>query len=145
MSSLPEFDKNGNLPPGIYKPNIDEVYDRFRGENNLVRASRTRNLIEFIEFITSFAVVIYIDGSYITKKLEPSDVDLAVLLPRDFKFESKEGRKLNEYTSAKDFFHLDIFVYVEGIRVDNFNERVEGWMTDRAYNPKGILYLEINP
>lgn len=145
MSLLPKFDKNGNLPSGIYKPNIDEVIERFRGEHNLVRASRTQSLMEFIEFLRPFAIAIYIDGSYITSKLEPGDVDLAVILPPKFNYNSTEGEKLLEYAKSKDYSHLEIRRHVQGKQSQKLTKRVDDWTTDRDKNPKGILYLELNP
>lgn len=145
MSPIPDYDENGNLHNGIHKTNTGEIVERYQGENSLIRASRTQNLLEFIEFLRPFAVAIYIDGSYITEKLEPGDVDVAVILPRGFNFQSPEGEKMREYVASKEISHLDIFPFVEVDQSEYLRKRVEGWSTDREDNPKGILYLELNP
>ena len=144
MSPLPEFDENGNLPPRIYTPSLDDIVERFRGEHSLVRADRTQSLVEFIEFLRPFAIAIYIDGSYITEKLEPGDVDLAVILPPTFNYNSAEGEKLLKYAGSKDYSHLEIRRYVQGKESHKLINRVDDWMTDRDNHSKGILYLELN-
>jgi len=145
VSPLPEFDEHGNLPPGLYRPNLNDVIERYSGENNLIRASRTQSLVEFMEFIRPFAIAVYIDGSYITKKLSPNDVDIVVILPPNFNYSSPEGEKLSEYSKSKDYSHLDIFPYIQGKQSHEIDKKVRGWTTDRDNNAKGILYLELNP
>lgn len=104
---IPEHDENGNLPPGIHKESFEKVIERFRGGFYLTRRSRTDNLIELYEFVRKFAIGFYINGSYITKKLAPSDVDVMIILPPDFDFESKEGRRLLRMRKNKKTNRLD--------------------------------------
>lgn len=73
---IPEFENNGNLPPGIHSASIQEVKERF-GTNphrkNLLTG--LDKLLKHLENIGCYLV--YLDGSFITNKEYPSDYDLA--------------------------------------------------------------------
>lgn len=138
---LPPFDEHGNLPPGEYPSTILEITTRF-GRTTLTRRGRTDRLEEFLRFARPFAVRIYIDGSYITSKLAPSDVDILLILPAAFDFDSSEGRELHRLISNKERIHLDIFPRVEGRQDHLIRRRIRGWTTDRDYRAKGIVFLE---
>lgn len=143
---IPEHDENGNLPPGTYEVSFDEIIARFGGKLYLSRHRRTNNLIEFFDFIKGFALGMYVNGSYITTKLAPGDVDVMVILPEDFDFDSHEAKRLSRFQRNKKSAHLDLFVYVKGRHQAQIESLLEGWMKDidRDDMPKGILYVEIN-
>jgi len=72
---IPSFDHTGNLPPGIHSATHEEFVKRF--VYNLKRKELYANLIRFIKDIQNTGcTAIYIDGSYVTKKLLPNDIDL---------------------------------------------------------------------
>ncbi|HAG80497.1 MAG TPA: hypothetical protein DCL61_04830 [Cyanobacteria bacterium UBA12227] len=71
---IPEFDQNGNLPPGVHFCQWEEFKERFG--NTL----RRRRMIDGLEVaITQLKAVgcrtIYIDGSFVTTKPDPGDFD----------------------------------------------------------------------
>lgn len=72
---IPEFDENGNLPPGIHWATWEEFIDRF---GNTPRRSRLiKGLKMAIEqLFAAGCQTIYIDGSFITNKLNPGDFDV---------------------------------------------------------------------
>lgn len=78
---IPDFDEHGNLPPGTYAVRLSEVIKRF-GSGSPKRHLLTKRLREFLVWLEGIAVGVYIDGSYVTRKLAPGDVDLALLLPQ---------------------------------------------------------------
>lgn len=71
---VPDFTKNGNLPPGIYKATWQEVVERF-GWN----AHRSRLLSGLRKALLSLKTAgchkAYIDGSFVTSKELPGDFD----------------------------------------------------------------------
>ncbi|MUH01066.1 hypothetical protein F7734_55915 [Scytonema sp. UIC 10036] len=71
---IPEFDENGNLPPGIYLIEWEEFDERFN--YNLTR----QRLINGLELaMTHLKAVgcrkIYINGSFVSSKPKPGDFD----------------------------------------------------------------------
>jgi hypothetical protein len=76
---LPHFDENGNLPPGIHRATFEEIAERF-GSGSGEREVEIKELSRFIECAKSVgAKRLIIDGSFVTNKLAPNDVDIVVL------------------------------------------------------------------
>ncbi|MDP3507581.1 MAG: hypothetical protein Q8T09_06290 [Candidatus Melainabacteria bacterium] len=72
---IPESEKNGNLPPGIFEATIEEVEDRF--SINFQRKKLFGLLLEVLAIFRNCGCPeVYLDGSYITNKDEPEDYDL---------------------------------------------------------------------
>jgi len=73
---IPEFDNNGNLPPGIYNATIEEVKERFG--INPHRKHLLTGLDKLLEHLQEKGCfLVYLDGSFITNKEYPNDYDLA--------------------------------------------------------------------
>src|SRR5882724_5117484 len=71
------------LPEGIHACTIEEVNERFgRFQRSDRRIHLTALLREFVEAARESGIVaaIVIDGSYVTRKEEPGDIDLIVAL-----------------------------------------------------------------
>lgn len=83
-NGIPDFRPDGYLPEGIYRASTAEVTFRFGISTRKRRALilRVRNWIERARQIR--APRLFIDGSFITAKAEPNDVDAVILLPQDF-------------------------------------------------------------
>jgi hypothetical protein len=137
---VPEFDKHGNLPPGIYSASFDDVVKRFGGKS-LRRQELTNNLRDFYNSIKVHAVKIYIDGSYVTSKLSPRDVDLLVVLPRNFDFHSLAAHHLYNFQFHYQKYKLHIFPFVLGNREHKewLKEKLELFTQDRQGRQKGII------
>ena len=71
---IPDFDINGLLPVGIHWTTMDEIKDK------LAFSQKREELIEGLEkalksFKNAGCKTIYIDGSFVTSKYEPGDID----------------------------------------------------------------------
>jgi hypothetical protein len=77
--SLPSL-ANGVLPPGTFTARLNEVVATFDQHVSVTRPALNRALEHAVTIIWSSdpAAVIYLDGSYVTDKVDPVDVDLAV-------------------------------------------------------------------
>jgi hypothetical protein len=76
---LPRFDEHGNLPPGIHLASVEEVVERF-GSGSAEREVEIRELVELIDWARRHSVRrVIINGSFVTSKQRPNDVDLVVL------------------------------------------------------------------
>jgi hypothetical protein len=140
---IPDFDELGNLPPGIYSASLDEVVQRFRVPKSIRRKELTETLVRFIEFIEHFAINAYIDGGYITSKQSPKDVDLLVILPENFDFNSSEARRLKGFQVDKKNNRLHIFALRRTLQVDKIQQGLEWFTHDRNSIPKGIINIEM--
>lgn len=139
---IPNFDANGNLPPGIHSAEIDEIETRF-GLRGLARKARMNTLKTFLYQIGNIAPEIYIDGSFITAKRAPDDVDIVLLLPSGFDTSSWHGTVIRKYQKARHNLRLHIFSYIDGQDTAQFWGRINFFQTDRDGNRKGIVKLEI--
>lgn len=147
---IPDFDEHGNLPPGTYRASVSETLKRF-GSGSPKRRLLTKHLRELLVWLQDVAVGVYIDGSYVTRKLAPGDVDLLIVLPRGFNWDGPEGRELEvrlreEWKrKQKEQHRLHMFYGVKGENVSTMCSLVRGWKQDwnRNLEPKGIIYVEL--
>jgi len=140
---IPEFDENGNLLPGNDDATFREVIERFGTPRSLKRQLLSASLEGLFDFVKDHAVRVYIDGSYVTAKLAPNDVDLIVVLPEDFPRDPQVGRRLVRIVNNKQANYLHIFAFYLG-RQDERLEEMLAWFTrDRDGNRKGIVCVEV--
>lgn len=83
-STLPPFRPDGYLPEGVYVCSEAEVMFRFgslsRRRRRLVL--RLRRWLELGRQVGARRLLV--DGSFVTAKAEPHDIDSVILLPEDF-------------------------------------------------------------
>jgi hypothetical protein len=108
--TIPNFDEHGNLPPGIHRAYLYEIVERFIQPRSLAREERTKHLKQFLQFVQPFAYDIYINGSYTTSKLSPSDVDIIMILPISIPYQTQKYIVEVIRNSIKN---LHIFAYTE--------------------------------
>jgi predicted nucleotidyltransferase len=140
---LPDFDENGTLPPGIYAVNLDIILTRFGGSKSLKRSQLTRNFREFYNFIKYYSIGIYVDGSYTTTKMGPSDIDLIVILPPEFKQNRPALERYLGFLWNHKINHLHIIGHFQGEEDVLFQSKLD-WFTHTRppKREKGIVYLE---
>jgi len=139
---IPAFNDDGNLPPGIHVVKLEHVVRRFGGSMSLRRSQLTKSLRDFYNFAKYYAIEIYIDGSYITEKVSPSDVDLLIILPADFPRNIPAYFRLMEFVSNNKGNKLHVFPYLIGAQDDEIDRLREWFSHDRNRNQKGIIKLE---
>jgi len=139
---IPPFTKSGELPPGVFVTDIDEI-EAVLGFNS-IRRELIEGLRKALENLREAGVQrVWINGSFVTTKEEPNDVDGCwdpsqvdekeldpVLL--DF----SKGR-----AAMKEKYGVDFFPNViEGISGKVF---YRFFQQNRDLEPKGILLVEI--
>src|SRR5688572_22249569 len=89
--TIPSFRADGYLPEGLYLASEAEVLFRFGTATRRRRrlALRMRRWIELTRGVGGQRLLI--DGSFVTAKGEPNDVDAVLLLPPDFQEQIEEG------------------------------------------------------
>jgi hypothetical protein len=90
-SVIPAFRIDGYLPEGLYLAAEAEVMFRFGASTARRRrlALRLRRWIELIRQVGASRLLV--DGSFVTAKQEPNDVDAVVLLPPYFEQQIERG------------------------------------------------------
>jgi hypothetical protein len=87
--TLPVFDDDGDLPPGVHCATLAAVLERF-GQGSVQRCamadrlSRLYELVKSTGHLTRFVVF----GSFITTKIDPNDVDIFLLMEDSFNLAS---------------------------------------------------------
>ncbi|NES22478.1 MAG: hypothetical protein F6K41_27060 [Symploca sp. SIO3E6] len=142
---IPEFDENGNLPPGVHFCEWEEFVERFG--TNALRLRLLRGLQMAIEQLKAAGCqTIYINGSFVTIKADPGDFDacwdreevdidyLRIYAPK----------LLNHYdrTGQKAKYRGEIFPSDQPIGNYGMNS-FEFFQRDRKQNKKGIIAIDL--
>jgi hypothetical protein len=90
-SAIPAFRADGYLPEGLYLASEAEVLFRFGTSTRRRRrlALRVRRWIELARDVGGQRLLI--DGSFITAKGEPNDIDAVLLIPTNFQEQIDQG------------------------------------------------------
>jgi hypothetical protein len=81
---IPDFRDDGYLPEGLHVATDAEITFRF-GTSTIQRRRLTLQLRRWIELARIIgAKRLFIDGSFVTAKPDPNDIDAVVWLPEDF-------------------------------------------------------------
>ena len=81
---IPPFRDDGCLPSGVHLATLDEVRSRF-GESSERRRELMQRVVDWVDLAHAVeARRLVLDGSFVTEKHSPNDVDAVMLLPKDF-------------------------------------------------------------
>lgn len=117
---IPEFDDRGLLPDGLHECAMEEVRERFgRFQRTDQRCKLYDALAAFIGDVRSAGVVrwVAIDGSFVTAKPDPGDIDMVVVLPPDHDFDAEllpVAYNVLSRRRARRCYGIDILVAAEG-------------------------------
>jgi hypothetical protein len=128
---IPAFNYEGYLPPGIHPATLDEIAARF-GQESELRRVQMESLRWLVGLATRAGVSrIVVNGSFVTDKLEPNDVDCVLLVgpgvPRDVAAEA-------ELLAGLPFINMAL---VDREAFAQFTEKT--FATDRDSIPKGMI------
>lgn len=142
---IPEFDENGNLPPGVHFCEWEEFVDRFGTTDLRLRLMRGLQMA-MQQLKAAGCRTIYINGSFVTSKSDPGDfdacwdwedVDINYLrreAPKLLNFYDRAGQK-SKYKG--EIFRADQPVGDYGLISLEFFQR------DRNLNAKGIIAIDL--
>jgi hypothetical protein len=140
---LPEFNNNGDLPPGVHRTSWSEVLQRF-GVGVGQREVCTRRLAHVYELAkrTGFLGRFVIFGSYVTAKMEPNDVDIILIMDDAFRLEQcpMESRGLFDHAVAQARFGASVFWMRAAMLIgENVDEFIRYWQIKRGGSKRGIV------
>ena len=128
---IPDFDDLGNLPPGVHRATLDEVIARF-GWQSEVRRTLAESLKWLMDLVRKAGGArLIVNGSFVTEKLEPNDVDCVVLTTAEYPRDPAAAAEL-----LKGLPFMGIQLEAEGL-FDVFVDEVFSY--DRDDNPKGMV------
>jgi hypothetical protein len=143
--TIPGYDDNGNLPPGLYRVTLEEIRNHFTW--NAKRKRLFGGLIRALKNLAEAGVKkVWIDGSFVTDKNEPADIDGCWEY-----HESVDVNRLDEVfldlnpprTSMRKKYGVDFLISTVSLLDGRGNTVLEFFQQDRDGNQKGILLVEI--
>ena len=128
---IPNFNDEGYLPLGIHRATLEEITARF-GQESEVRQVQMESLRWLVDLAWRTGVQrIVVNGSFVTDKLEPNDVDCVLLIGPDFP---------RDATAEAELLAGLPFVNIELVDMEAFLQFTEKtFATDRNLVPKGMV------
>ena len=143
------FDDNGYLTPYKVIPTTLEIF-----KNQFVfNEHRERIFHQYLELLTAFRNASsehfyqWLDGSFVSKKPFPNDLDLVNFVDCQFyrKFESRIRSWEHEFRWKNiDYYTIPVYPetdFKQYITIYSKNEKLELYGSDRLGKPKGIIQL----
>jgi hypothetical protein len=146
---IPHLNSHGYLPGGIHDADLDEIGRTYA--TTIHRSNLFGGLLRFTAYIKGFGCVrfIYVDGSFVTDKPVPGDVDAVIELPQfPGALSGMMNQILNEKRS-KDLYHVHPFTVLhstQGGYVDFFQRLRTQEAASKKLPPgfrKGILRVTL--
>ncbi len=128
---IPGFNDEGYLPAGVYRATMVEIAARF-GQESELRRVQMESLVWLVDMARRAGVErIIVNGSFVTDKSEPNDVDCALLIGSGFP---------RDAAAEADLLAGGQFVEIHLLREEQFERFIEKiFATDRALTPKGMI------
>lgn len=143
ITTIPALTDAGLLPEGVHTCSLEEVRERFgRFDRSDRRSQLTKKLAEFVGELKSTGLVAWVgvDGSYVTSKPEPDDVDLVVVLRAEHDFSQElppTDYNLVSKRKVRARFGFDVLVAPEDSPA--LREHLDFFQLTRDGVAKGIL------
>ena len=134
---LPEFNKYGNLPAGIYKSSITCIENKF-GKSSEERISLFNDFRKFLKMLSPFKKNIkrlILDGSFVTSKESPGDIDCIMIIENNFRFIPEI---LEELGNSKELYTIHLFTFEEK-NIEICRGMLNFFSKDKDLKPKGII------
>mgnify|MGYP005748398841 CR=1 FL=1 len=148
--AIPNFNEHGFLPVGVYDCSLEELEQIFTNlPNKDIRKSHFNSLLGYIEQIKVAKIPcnhLLIDGSYVTNKEDPSDIDIAIITPYDFcpADMTQAYLEVMHKDIVKSKYGLNMFpVFYESESLREIIEFYQGVKPPRQNLKKGILKVRI--
>ena len=110
--TLPEFNDEGNLPPGVYRVTLAHVLEHF-GQGSVQRsvvADRLSRLYQ-LAISTGHLARFVVFGSFVTSEPDPNDVDVILLMEDSFDLTAVTGEAamIFQHSEAEAYFGASVF------------------------------------
>jgi len=143
---IPEFNEDGNLPAGIYRTGEEEFLSRF-ATGSARRKWLGERLREIFLLAKSTGKLerVLVWGSFVSAKESPNDIDILLLMSKDFQLEnvSEECKNLFDYVRSRVRFHADIFWSKASIGEDTLRLWLDIYQTAKDFKRRGIVEVRV--
>jgi len=128
---IPAFNDDGYLPPGIHPVTLEELAARF-GQESELRQVQMESLHWLVDLARRAGVQrLVVNGSFVTDKWEPNDVDCVLLIGPDF---PRDAAAQAELSAGLPFINMEL------VRQEAFQEFTEDiFANDRELVAKGLI------
>jgi uncharacterized protein DUF6932 len=144
---LPSFTTSGDLPAGIHTADWEEIEERFgRISDARLRGLRRLRLLYELASRTGKLLRFLIFGSFVSANSMPRDVDIVLIMERDFRLEEapRESWTLFSHSDAEARFGASVFWVREGmLTTEQMREFLDTWQLKRDGSRRGIV--EVKP
>ncbi len=147
MRQWPDFNENGDLPPGIHQATLAEVIEHF-GQSTPPRQIMARRLehIYTLAVGTGHLARFIIFGSFVTTKPNPGDVDIFLLMENSFDVSqvSGEAALIFDHVMTQNYEGASIFWIRRLAAFAGEEATVAHWQLKRDGNQRGIVEVVKN-
>ncbi len=142
MNTFPDFNEQGELPPGIYQGTLQEVIERFGKETpRRVLMSQRVERIYALAVKTGHVRRFILFGSFVTAKPDPGDVDIFLLMEDTFDVShvSGEAAILFNHLNAQNYEGASIFWIRRLAALEGEDAAISHWQIKRDGTTRGII------
>jgi predicted nucleotidyltransferase len=142
--TLPAFNEDGDLPPGVHGATLSEVLARF-SQGSVQRAAVADRLTRLYQLAISTGQVarVAVFGSFITAKAEPNDIDILLLMEDTFDLAVVTGEAAGvfQHLEAHARFGASIFWTRRSGAIGGEQAMIEYWQVRREGGQRGIVEI----
>jgi hypothetical protein len=142
--ALPEFNSDGDLPPGVYPVSLAEALLRFGHgtPQRRVVADRLANIYRLVT-ATGHLARFVVFGSFVTAKPEPRDVDIVLVMDDGFDVSRETGPAavVFDHQEADNQLGASVFWSTRAGAFGGEQGMVEYWQVKRGGGVRGILEI----
>lgn len=145
LNPIPEFDLNGNLPPGEFVVTLEDIKKQLAWSPR--RKKLLKGLEKALENLSAAGVKrVYIDGSFTTNKDDPNDVDGCWVHNKYINVDTLDPVFLDTdppREAMKKKYGVDFLIEGKDKRLSDSQPIVEFFQESRDFDHKGILVLDL--
>jgi hypothetical protein len=142
--SLPEFNADGDLPPGVYPVTLAAALAQF-GHGSAQRRAVAGRLSHIYELAasTGFLARFVVFGSFVTAKSDPRDVDIVLVMDDRFDVSrvTGEAAAVFDHAAADARLGASVFWATRAGAFGGEQALVEYWQARREGGLRGILEI----
>lgn len=144
MTRLPDFNPDGDLPPGVYPVTLAEALSRF-GHGSVQRRIVAERLAQVYRLAASTNALarFIVFGSFVTSKPDPRDIDLVLIMDDAFDVTAVgvNAAVVFRHAEADDRLGASVFWATRTGAFGGEQAMVEYWQARRQGGLRGILEI----
>lgn len=141
---LPPFTSVGELPLGVHRAALQEVFDRFgTGSRQRMAVAERLERVYRLALATGHLARFVVFGSFVTDKLEPHDVDVFLMMDEAFEAGALSGEAalVFDHSAADAHFGASVFWVRRLAAFGGEQAAVEYWQVKREGGRRGIVEI----